>query len=74
MTGEEDMSEENQRCGRCGVKVTADEIGATKKFVNRGSQVYFCLDCLAESFEVTRQDLEKKIVYFKNMGCTLFQH
>lgn len=67
------MDEKKEFCRRCGRELTADEIGATKKFVNRGSRVYYCLDCLAESFDVTRADLEKKIEYFRKMGCTLFQ-
>ena len=67
------MDKEQEYCRRCGKRVTDDEIGATKKLVNRGSTVYYCLDCLAENFDVTRADIEKKIVYFKEMGCTLFQ-
>ena len=73
-------------CRKCKKPLTSDEIGATRKLVNRGSQVFYCLDCLAEAFditreklchelleEVTREDIEKKIVYFKEMGCTLFR-
>ncbi len=62
-----------EHCKKCGKELTPDEIGATKKLVNRGAAVYYCLDCLAEAFEITREDIEKKIVYFKEMGCTLFQ-
>ena len=35
--------------------------------------MFFCLDCLAQAFDITREDIEKKIVYFKETGCTLFQ-
>lgn len=64
---------EHEHCRGCGREVTPDEIGATKKLVNRGTTDYYCLDCLAEHFDVTRTDLERKIRYFKEMGCTLFQ-
>lgn len=60
-------------CRKCKKELTSDEIGATKKLVNRGSQVFYCLDCLAGAFDITREDIEKKIVYFKETGCTLFQ-
>lgn len=67
------MEKKKEQCRRCGRELTADDMGATKKFVNRGSTAYYCLDCLAESLDVARTDLEKKIVYFREMGCTLFQ-
>lgn len=59
-------------CKKCGAKLSPDEIGATKKLLNRGCETFFCLDCLAEEFEVSRKALEEKIQYFKAMGCTLF--
>lgn len=59
-------------CRRCKRILTADEIGATKKLINRGTTAYLCLDCLAEAFAVDRKDIERKIVCFKEMGCTLF--
>ena len=65
--------DKKEYCRKCGKELTSDEIGATKKLVNRGSKVYYCLDCLAEAFDITRGDIEKKIEYFREMGCTLFQ-
>lgn len=59
-------------CHRCGVRLKADEIGATKKFINRGTDRFYCLDCLSRAFEVGREDLERKILEFKANGCTLF--
>lgn len=59
-------------CQRCGILLGKDEIGATKKLVNRGAKAFFCLDCLGEAFEVSREELERKIRYFKEMGCTVF--
>lgn len=60
-------------CRRCGVKLSADEAAMTKKLINRGTTVYYCIDCLAEMFDVRRKDIEEKIIYYKRMGCTLFQ-
>ena len=40
-------------CRKCKKPLTSDEIGATRKLVNRGSQVFYCLDCLAEAFDIT---------------------
>ncbi len=64
---------EKERCQRCKRVLTPDEIGATKKLINRGSTSYLCLDHLAEAFDVDRKDIERKIVSFKEMGCTLFR-
>ena len=60
------------KCVKCGARLTADDIGATKKFINRGAEEFFCLDCLAERFKVTRAYLEEKIEYLRKSGCTLF--
>ena len=59
-------------CARCGREIGRDEVGLTRKLVNRGATKFLCIDCLAQMFEVTRQDLEKKIEEFRQMGCTLF--
>ncbi len=59
-------------CVRCGAVLSFNEIGATKKFINRGAEKFFCLDCLAAEFKVPRELLEKKIEYFRQQGCTLF--
>jgi uncharacterized protein YlaI len=60
-------------CQTCGREITRDEVGLTKKLVNRGATRYFCIDCLARHFQVTREDLERKIEEFRQMGCTLFR-
>lgn len=59
-------------CCQCGRPIGRDDIGLTKKLINRGATRYLCIDCLARKFEVTREDLERKIVEFREMGCTLF--
>lgn len=59
-------------CKVCGKPVEHDEIGLTKKLINRGATEFYCIECLAQKFEVTKEDLEKKIAEFREMGCTLF--
>ena len=54
-------------CERCGRPLGRDDVGLTRKLINRGATKY-----LSQMFEVTRQDLEKKIEEFRQMGCTLF--
>ena len=59
-------------CITCGRPLEKDEVALTKKLINRGATQHLCIDCLAKKFEVTREDLEKKIEEFRQMGCTLF--
>ena len=60
------------RCATCGREIERDEIGLTKKLINRGAEKFFCLTCLAKSFSVSEELLKEKIEQFKRMGCTLF--
>ncbi len=50
-----------------------DETALTKKMINRGTDRFFCLSCLAEHFGVTEAILHQKIRDFREMGCTLFK-
>ncbi len=59
-------------CHRCGAILHPDEIGLTKKLINRGTTAFFCIGCLAEHFQVAADDLRRKIEEFREMGCTLF--
>jgi len=59
-------------CIRCGKALTFNEIGAFKKFVNRGSRTFLCKECLAVKLAVTVEDIDRKIEEFKQQGCTLF--
>lgn len=63
----------NGLCRVCGRALTQDEVAVTKKLMNRGATEFFCVDCLAAYFDVTPDDIRERIVYFKKMGCTLFQ-
>lgn len=57
---------------RCGKSLDRDDIGATKKLINRGAEEFFCVDCLAEHFGVTTERIREKIEEYKAAGCTLF--
>ncbi|MBO4278172.1 MAG: hypothetical protein J5925_07235 [Clostridia bacterium] len=59
-------------CAECGRALTQDEIGATKKLINRAAEEYYCLPCLAKKFRVDERTLRGKIEYWRGIGCTLF--
>ena len=59
-------------CARCGAVLSRDDIGLTQKLINRGSEVFYCLPCLAKHFQLTEEILREKIREYKAMGCTLF--
>ncbi len=59
-------------CVQCGKSLTFNEIGAHKKFINRGSKEFLCKQCLAAKLGVTVEDIDRKIEQFKMQGCTLF--
>lgn len=60
------------KCLKCQKELTGNEIGLTKKLINRGSTEFYCINCLAQKFDCDVPLLEKKIVQFKKQGCTLF--
>ena len=60
-------------CIRCGAALTKDEVGLTKKLINRGCTEFLCFHCLAEHFQVTEYELHRKVLEFREMGCTLFE-
>lgn len=63
-----------KNCYVCGKSpLSKDEIGLTKKLIDKKSTVFYCLPCLADYLEVTQEELLDKLEEFKNEGCTLFQ-
>ena len=59
-------------CKKCGKTLVPNEIGLTKKLINRGSTEFYCMGCLAEIFKCDKSLLEKKIEQFRKQGCALF--
>ena len=59
-------------CMQCGKELTHNEIGAHRKFINRGAEQFYCTQGLAAHLGVTRERIDEKIELFKRQGCTLF--
>ena len=60
-------------CRLCGASLSHDEVGLTKKLINRGAVEFLCFGCMAEHFSVTVELLKEKVEQFREMGCTLFE-
>lgn len=64
---------DKKRCYICGKEpLTKNEVGLTKKLIDKHSNKYYCIDCLADYFEVDTDFLLIKIEEFKEAGCKLF--
>ena len=64
---------ESKTCFVCGKTINdKNEIGLNKKLLGRNVTRFHCYDCLAESLEVTTEELIAKIEDFKSQGCKLF--
>lgn len=64
--------DEVHRCICCGAVLVKDDIGLTRKMINRGATEFYCIPCLASHFQLPENALRDKIREFKAMGCTLF--
>ena len=61
-------------CYICNKKpLDKNEIGLVKKLIDKKSEKFYCIGCLAETLEVTEEELLDKIEEFKEEGCTLFR-
>ena len=59
-------------CKNCGRELLGDEIGLTRKMINRGATEWMCLTCLSKFFNCDEALLKRKIEEFRSMGCSLF--
>jgi len=60
-------------CYVCGkYDLNRNEVGLTKKLLDKDSKHFYCLDCLAEYLEVDTELLLAKVEDFKEQGCLLF--
>lgn len=65
---------QEKKCYVCGkAPLSKDEIGLTKKLINKSASNFYCIDCLADYLEVTVNELSAKLEEFKEEGCTLFK-
>jgi len=63
----------NKICFVCGKEnLNRNDIGLTKKLLDKETKRFYCLDCLAEYLEVETEFLLAKIEEFKEQGCDLF--
>lgn len=53
--------------------LSKDEIGINKKMLGNNVNSFFCLECLSDYLECTKEELLDKIQEFKEEGCTLFK-
>lgn len=59
-------------CMQCEKELTYNDVGAYKKFVNRGAKQFLCKKCLAQKLEIPTEFIDEKIEQFKSQGCLLF--
>lgn len=62
-----------RRCRKCGANLEQDEISLTRKYFGAAVTEFYCIDCLAQIFGVTVEEMHQKIEDFKAIGCTLFK-
>ena len=51
---------------------TKNEIGLTKKLLDKNAKLFYCFDCLANYLDVTVDELHAKVNEFKEQGCEMF--
>lgn len=62
------------KCTSCEKEgLSKDEVGLTKKLISKETEMFYCIDCLADYLGVTTEELQDKIEEFKEEGCTLFK-
>ena len=59
-------------CIGCGEPLDRYGVGATKRFLNRGADRFYCTVCLAARLKVSHEMLMEKIETLKKQGCSLF--
>ena len=61
-----------RRCRQCGAALSADEVGLTRKLLDRGARTFLCIGCLAAFFGCDEARLRQKAEQFRREGCVLF--
>ena len=59
-------------CCGCEKKIVKDEIALCQKLLGIDTEEFYCINCLSEYLECSKDDLEIKIQEFKEQGCALF--
>lgn len=64
----------NLSCLLCGQKpISKDEYAICLKLLGENIEKCYCIDCLAQYLEVSKEDILDKIEEFKDEGCNLFK-
>ncbi len=61
------------KCKHCSVELDKDTVALNKKLIKIDLTEFECLNCLADTFDCSVEDLIIKIEEFKEEGCTLFK-
>lgn len=69
---EADAAADPSLCMGCGARLSRDDIGLTKKLINRGAKTFLCKRCLAGKFQMTIADCDNLIEHFRASGCHFF--
>ena len=65
---------EKKQCFACRAVITSkNHIGLNKKLLGRNAARFYCIDCMAEHYEITTEELLDRIEDFKSQGCGLFE-
>jgi hypothetical protein len=59
-------------CCECKSGLDKDYIALSRKLLGRNTSQFYCITCLAKFLECEVNDLEIKIMEFKEQGCALF--
>ncbi|MEG1822838.1 MAG: hypothetical protein RR233_08010 [Clostridiales bacterium] len=62
-----------RHCKICNKELLHNEVALNEKLLGKGLMSFFCLDCLAEYLDTTREDLEKMTMQFIKDGCIQFK-
>ena len=59
-------------CLKCGKILDSDDVGAYRKFKNKGAVDFLCVPCLSSELRCTEAFLRERIEFLRENGCNLF--
>lgn len=60
-------------CKKCGAEVTKDEASFSRKCFGSGEDNFYCIECVAKTFNIPVWKIYKKIEEYKEDGCCFFK-
>ena len=61
------------RCKECQRPISRDEVGLTRKLINRGLTEFYCFECLGKIYRLDMKTMKDMVESFRAAGCTLFR-